>query len=320
MKRILLVRLSSLGDVLHSFPAATDIRRALPEAVLDWAVEEAYVPLVRMHPGVTRAIPFALRRWRTQWFRPQAWRELAAFRAALREHPYDAILDTQGLLKSALVAKLARGPVYGFGLGTAREQFATRCYDTTYEFDPAVHKIERYRAVAARALGYVRRPDVEYGIVAPPAPAYAPREPYCVMLHSTARAAKLWTEAAWIDVARTLESRGILCVFPWGAEDERARSNRLAGALARGVVPPGMSIEEAAGLVGHAAAVIGVDTGLMHLAAALGVPVVGVFCDSEPLDAQPLGAGRTAYRGGVETPPTVAEVLDALREVAPALA
>jgi heptosyltransferase-1 len=320
MKRILLVRLSSLGDVLHSFPAATDIRRALPEAVLDWAVEEAYVPLVRMHPGVTRAIPFALRRWRTQWFRPQAWRELAAFRAALREHPYDAILDTQGLLKSALVAKLASGPVYGFGLGTAREQFATRCYDTTYEFDPAVHKIERYRAVAARALGYVRRPDVEYGIVAPPAPAYAPREPYCVMLHSTARAAKLWTEAAWIDVARTLESRGIVCVFPWGAEDERARSNRLAGALARGVVPPRMSIEEAAGLVGHAAAVIGVDTGLMHLAAALGVPVVGVFCDSEPLDAQPLGAGRTAYRGGVGAPPTVAEVLDALREVAPALA
>jgi heptosyltransferase-1 len=320
MKRILLVRLSSLGDVLHSFPAATDIRRALPEAVLDWAVEEAYVPLVRMHPGVTRAIPFALRRWRTQWFRPQAWRELAAFRAALREHPYDAILDTQGLLKSALVAKLASGPVYGFGLGTAREQFATRCYDTTYEFDPAVHKIERYRAVAARALGYVRRPDVEYGIVAPPAPAHAPREPYCVMLHSTARAAKLWTEAAWIDVARTLESRGILCVFPWGAEDERARSNRLAGALARGVVPPGMSIEEAAGLVGHAAAVIGVDTGLMHLAAALGVPVVGVFCDSEPLDAQPLGAGRTAYRGGVGAPPTVAEVLDAVREVAPALA
>jgi heptosyltransferase-1 len=320
MKRILLVRLSSLGDVLHSFPAATDIRRALPEAILDWAVEEAYVPLVGMHPGVTRAIPFALRRWRTQWFQPQAWRELAAFRAALREHPYDAILDTQGLLKSALVAKLASGPVYGFGLGTAREQFATRCYDTTYEFDPAVHKIERYRAVAARALGYVRRPDVEYGIVAPPAPAYAPRESYCVMLHSTARAAKLWTEAAWIDVARTLESRGILCVFPWGAEDERARSNRLAGALVRGVVPPRMSIEEAAGLVGHAAAVIGVDTGLMHLAAALGVPVVGVFCDSEPLDAQPLGAGRTAYRGGVGTPPTVAEVLDALREVAPALA
>jgi heptosyltransferase-1 len=320
MKRILLVRLSSLGDVLHTLPAATDIRRAFPDAMLDWAVEEAYVPLVRMHPGVTRAIPFALRRWRTQWFRPRAWRELAAFRAALREHPYDAIFDTQGLLKSALVAKLARGPVYGFGLGTAREGFATRFYATTYEFEPTVHKIERYRAVAARALGYVRQQGVTYGIVAPPAPAFAPRQPYCVLLHSTARAAKLWTEEAWIGVARALESRGVACVLPWGAEDERARAGRLAGALARGVVPPRMSIEEAAGLVGHAAAVIGVDTGLMHLAAALGVPVVGVFCDSEPLDAQPLGAGRTAYRGGVGTPPTVAAVLEALHEVAPALA
>jgi heptosyltransferase-1 len=320
MKRILLVRLSSLGDVLHTFPAATDIRRAFPDAVLDWAVEEAYAPLVRMHPGVTRAIPFALRRWRAEWFGPRAWRELAAFRAALREHPYDAILDTQGLLKSALVAKLARGPVYGFGPGTARERFATRFYDATYEFAPSDHKIERYRAVAARALGYAPSRAIEYGIVAPPAPAGAPREPYCVLLHATARAAKLWSETAWIELARRLESRGLVCVLPWGADDERARSERLASAVKRAVVPPRMSIGEAAGLIGHAAAVIGVDTGLMHLAAALGVPVVGIFCDSEPLDAQPLGAGRTAYRGGVGKPPAVADVLDALREVAPAVA
>jgi heptosyltransferase-1 len=320
MRRILLVRLSSLGDVLHTFPAATDIRRALPDAVLDWAVEEAYVPLVRMHPGVSRALPFALRRWRREWFRPQAWRELAAFRSALREHPYDAILDTQGLVKSALVAKLARGPVHGFGPRTARERLATRLYDVTSEFAPSDHKIERYRAVAARALGYTPPPVVDYGIVAPPAPAFAPPPPFCVLLHSTARAAKLWHEAAWIELARGLEARGVACVLPWGSADERARSERLAAALSRAVVPPRMSIEEAAGLVGHAAAVVGVDTGLMHLAAALAVPVVGVFCDSEPLDARPLGAGRAAYRGGVGAPPTAAAVLDALREVAPGLA
>ncbi len=320
MKRVLLVRLSSLGDVLHTFPAATDIRHALPDAALDWAVEEAYVPLVRMHPGVTRALPFALRRWRREAYRPRAWRELAAFASALRARPYDAILDTQGLLKSALVAKLAHGPVHGFGPGTARERLATRLYDATSEFAPADHKIERYRAVAARALGYTPRTTVDYGIVAPPAPAFAPRSPYCVLLHSTARAAKLWDEAAWVELARALEARGLVCVLPWGSPDEKARSARLAGALARAVVPARMPIEEAAGLIGHAAAVVGVDTGLMHLAAALGVPVVGVFCDSEPLDARPLGAGRAAYRGGVGAPPTAAAVLDALREVAPALA
>jgi heptosyltransferase-1 len=320
MKRILLVRLSSLGDVLHTLPAATDIRRALPDAILDWAVEEAYVPLVRMHPGVTRALPFALRRWRREWYRARAWRELARFRAAVGEHPYDAILDTQGLLKSAVVAKLARGPVYGFAPGTAHERLATRLYDVTYPFTPADHKIERYRAVAARALGYASPADVDYGIVAPPAPPSAPRPPYCVLLHSTARAAKLWNEAAWIAVALALETRGVVCVLPWGAEDERARAQRLAAALQRAVVPPRMSVEEAAGLVGHAAAVVGVDTGLMHLAAALRVPVVGVFCDSEPLDAQPLGPGPTAFRGGVGTPPGAGEVLEALRAVAPGLA
>jgi heptosyltransferase-1 len=320
MKRILLVRLSSLGDVLHTFPAVTDLRRAFPDAIVDWAVEEAYLPLVRMHPGVTRGIPFALRRWRGEWYRARAWRELGEFRAALRAYPYDAILDTQGLLKSALVARLARGPVHGFGPRTAREPFATRFYAATYEFPPADHKIERYRAVAARALGYTPQPGVEYGMVAPPAPAFASRERYCVLLHSTARAAKLWGEERWIETARALEAHGLVCMLPWGADDERARAERIAGALTRAVVPPRMSIEEAAGLIGCAAAVLGVDTGLMHLAAALGVPVVGIFCDSEPLDAKPLGAGRTTYRGGIGKPPEVAEVLAALREVAPALA
>jgi heptosyltransferase-1 len=319
MKRILIVRLSSLGDVLHTFPAVTDIRRVFPDANVDWAVEETYLPLVRMHPGVTHAIPFALRRWRSEWFHAGAWREFGRFRAALRAHRYDAILDTQGLLKSALVAKLARGPVHGFGPRTAREPFATRCYATTHEFAPADHKIERYRAIAARALGYTPAPGVEYGIVAPPAPVFAPRERYCVLLHATARAAKLWREDRWIELARALESRGFVCVLPWGADDERARSERIASALTRGVVPPRMPIEDAAGLIGRAAAVLGVDTGLMHFAAALGVPVVGIFCDSEPLDARPLGAGRTAYRGGIGKPPSAAEVLAALREVAPAV-
>jgi heptosyltransferase-1 len=320
VKRILLVRLSSLGDVLHTFPAATDLRRALPDALLDWAVEEAYAPLVRLHPGVTRAIPFALRRWRGELVSARAWREFGAFRAALREHAYDAILDTQGLLKSAVVARMARGPIHGFGPSTAREPLAARFYSARYEFAASDHKIERYRMVAARALGYTPPPGIDYGIVAPAAPAFAPRERYCVLLHATARAAKLWSESAWLELVSALEARGLVCVLPWGSDDERARAERLAQGAPRAFVPPRLSIEAAAGLIGRAALVVGVDTGLMHLAAALKVPVVGVFCDSEPLDAQPLGAGPTAYRGGVGRPPAVADVLAAVGEVAPALA
>src|SRR4051812_4985685 len=163
MTQILLVRMSSLGDILHTFPAATDIRRARPDAALDWVVEEAYVPLVRMHPGVTRIIPVALRRWRKQVLNSSAWHEFFAFKKHIQMRSYEAILDTQGLAKSALVAKLAQGPVHGFGPRTAREPWVARFYDKSYEFAPADHKIERYRHVAALALGFQEKSfDLEY--------------------------------------------------------------------------------------------------------------------------------------------------------------
>ena len=306
--------MSSLGDIIHTFPAVTDLRRALPGAALDWVVEEAYAPLAAMHPGVTRVLPLALRRWRRSLAGAQTWREAAAFRRTLRQNAYDAILDTQGLLKSAAVACVARGPVYGFGRRTAREPLAACFYDVRYEFAAADHKVERYRSVAARALGYTPG-ALDYGIIAPPAPAAAPGLPYCVLLHSTARAAKLWGDAAWIEVGRYLAGRGLVCVLPWGDDAERDRAARLAAAIPGALVPARMALAEACGLVGHARAVIGLDTGLMHLAAALRVPVVGVFCDSEPLDARPLGSGRTAFRGGVGTPPAAAEVIAAAAEL-----
>ena len=307
--------MSSLGDIIHTFPAATDLRRALPDAALDWVVEESYVPLARMHPGVTRVLPIALRRWRRSLFSARAWREAAAFRRSLREPSYDAILDTQGLLKSAAVACLARGPIYGFGRGTAHESLAARFYDVGYEFAPSDHKVERYRAVAARALGYTPG-ALDYGIVSPPRPAAAPAVPYCVLLPSTARAAKLWHEEGWIEVGRHLASCGLACVLLWGDETERLRAERIAARVPGAVVPARTPLAEAGGLIGHAQAVIGLDTGFMHLAAALSIPVLGIFCDSEPLDVHPLGSGRTVFRGGVGKPPSAGEVIAALAELA----
>ncbi|MGH8680670.1 MAG: lipopolysaccharide heptosyltransferase I [Burkholderiales bacterium] len=320
MTRILLVRLSSLGDVLHTFPAATDLRRAMPDAALDWVVEEAYAPLVRMHPGVSRAIPFALRRWRHDLLSRGVRGEFSAFRAQLREHPYDAIVDAQGLVKSAVVARLAHGPVHGYGPATARERLAARLYRFTHEIPPEDHAVHRYRTLLARALDYRLQGGIDYGIVPPPAPVFAPSEPYCVLLHSTARPEKLWREEAWLEVGRALASRRLACVLPWGNLDERRRAKRLGEALPQAVVPPQLSMDEAAGLIGDAVAVVGLDTGLMHLAVALGVPVVGIYCSSEPARTGPLGPGRIAIRGGAGRPPSPAEVLDALGEVAPALA
>ncbi len=325
MRRILLVRLSSLGDVLHTFPAVTDLARAAPGAVLDWVVEEAYVPLVRMHPAVAQAIPLALRRWRRGLLRPAVWREIAAFRHALRVARYDAVIDAQGLVKSAIVAALARGPVHGYGRAAAREPFAARFYHHTYDLGPGLHSVARYRELAARSLGYAppaaidRGIDrgIDYGIAAPARPPFAPAGRYCVLLHSTARAAKLWPEDAWVELGRALESRGIACVLPWGGEAERARAGRIAAGLGRALVAPRTSIGEAAGLIGHAAAVVGLDTGLMHLAVALGTPVVAIFCGSDPARTGPLGAGPIAVRGGQGRPPSAAEVLAALDAIAP---
>jgi heptosyltransferase I len=320
VKRILLVRLSSLGDVLHTFPAVTDLARALPEAELDWVVEEAYVPLVRMHPAVSHAIPFALRRWRRGLLRAGVWREIGAFRHALRDRAYDAVIDAQGLVKSAWVADLARGRVHGYSRGAAREPLAARFYRFRYDIGPELHSVERYRRLLARALGYAPTAGVDYGIAAPPRPPFAPAGSYAVLLHSTARTEKLWPEASWTELGRALEARGLASVLPWGDETERGRAERLARSLGRAIVAPRLSLEDAAGLIGHAGVVVGLDTGLMHLAVALRTPVVAVFCNSDPARTGPLGSGPIAVRGGLGDPPPAAAVLAALDEVAPALA
>jgi heptosyltransferase-1 len=319
MTAVLLVRLSSLGDIIHTFPAVTDLRRHVPRVCIDWVVEEAYVDLVRLHPMIDGVIPIAMRRWRRAPLASATWREVAAARRKLGRVSYDAIIETQGLVKSALVAKLAHGPLHGFGPGTARERFASRFYRHRYEFAASDHKIYRYRALAARTLGYALPAVIDYGLAPPPPPSFTPSRAFCVLAHATARAGKLWQESSWIALAQALAKRGLVCVLPWGNDDEKARAARIVAAVPGALLAPRMSIGEAAGLLARAAVVVGLDTGLTHLAAALKVPVVGVFCDSEPADAHPIGMGPATYRGGVGRPPSVDEVLDAVAEVAPEL-
>ena len=315
-QRFLLVKMSSLGDVIHNLPVASDIRRHRPDATIDWVVEEQYTPLVAMHPAVDRIIPIALRRWRRSPLSAATWREFDTFRRTLRGHEYDAIVDTQGLLKSALVAKLARGPIHGFGRGTAREPLASRFYDAIVEFPPEAHKIFRYRSVAARAIGYAVAPEIDYGIAPRVPPPQIASGRYCIAFHATARAAKLWPDANWIELVRRIEKAGYACILPWGSDEEHARSERIAAVNSAAIVPPRLALDDMSALIATAGFVVGVDTGLMHLAAALSRPVAGIFCDSNPVDACPVGPGPTAYRGHVGAPPTVAEVAEAIGEVA----
>lgn len=313
MLKVLLIKTSSLGDVVHNLPVASDIRRRFPDARIDWAVEEVYVPLAALHPSIAGIIPIAIRRWCTRPLGSSTWSEIGALRRLLGEQQYDAVIDSQGLIKSALLARAARGRRHGFDADSAREGLASRLYDVTHHVARNLHAVTRNRTLVASALGYRADAPAEYGIRAA---AYAGRRArYAVFLHATSRADKLWPIDRWIGLGRALEKGGMHCVLPWGSNQERRRSEAIAQALESAQVPALAPIAEVAAMLGGAAVVVGVDTGLTHLAAALGVPVVALFCGSDPALTGVYGAARARNLGRGGEPPDLGTVLKTLDEL-----
>jgi heptosyltransferase-1 len=282
-------------------------------------VDELFAELPALHPAVSRVIPVALRRGRRNPFNPATWRALAELRATLGATPYDAIVDLQGLLKSAMVARLARGPRHGHAAATAREPLATWLYDHRHSAPRGDHAVDQTRRLAAAALGYPVDGEIDYGLRVPAPPSFAPTGRYAVLLHSTSRASKLWAPDDWIALGQRFESADVRCVLPWGNASERARAERLVREIDQAIVAPRMSLTEAAGLLGGAQVVVGLDTGLTHLAAAMRTPVVGIYCDTSPADLRPIGPGPTASCGDRGKPPSLAEVAAAIDVVAPGL-
>lgn len=317
MLNILLIKTSSLGDVVHNLPVASDIRVRFPRARIDWVVEEAYRDIVGMHPGVRRVIPVALRRWRGNVLNPAHWREFGQFRHALSGMRYDCVIDTQGLIKSALLARAASGTRHGYAGASAREPLAAKFYDVKHVVPRDLHAVARNRRLAAQALGYAVPAALDYGLVPPAVAGPGEVKPYCVLLHSTSRADKLWPEPAWERLGAELGRQGYTLMLPWGDAAERARSERIARTLPGAMVPPALDILGAAALLAHARAVIGVDTGLTHLAAALDRPVVALYCGTQPgLTGVYAGQGAPVRNlGGPGLIPEVAAVLSALYQV-----
>lgn len=315
MLKVLLVKTSSLGDVVHNLPVASDIRSRFPDARIDWVVEEAYAPLVRLHAAVDRVIPVAIRRWRKRLLDRPSWVEIGAVRRLFRAERYDAIIDTQGLIKSALIARVAKGCSHGLSAKSAREALASRFYNVTHHVGRGQHAVVRNRALAAAAMGYRVEGPARYGVAAGSA-----RSPlggrYGVLLHGSSRTEKLWPEDRWVAIGRELESRGMQCAVLWGDQEEHARSLRIASALAGAWVPSApMTLETVSALLAKASAVVGVDTGLVHLAAALGVPVAAIYCATDPSLTGIYGSARARNLGGPGRAPAVAEVMAALSEL-----
>jgi heptosyltransferase I len=305
MTTILFVKTSSLGDVVHNGPAVSDAARALPGVHIDWVVEEPFAGIAALHRDVRRVIPVAVRRWRSALWRPAVWNEIGAWRRALQAERYDAVIDTQSLLKSALISKTARGTRHGLDRASAREWLAPTFYDVRHAVPRGLHAVERNRRLAAISLGYPPQGSVEYGLRVPA----AQKSGYVVLLTMTSRADKLWPDERWIELARALRTPAML---PWGSEAERARAQRIGAATGGPVMPKRLSAEELARLFAAAASVVGLDTGLTHFAAALGTPTVGIYCGSDPALTGLYGAPRATNVGAKGRVPEVREVLQAM--------
>ena len=321
MTRILLVKTSSMGDIVHALPVVADIHGACPGAQIHWLVEDSYSAVPRMHPGVARVIVVAFRRWRSRLFQRDTWRDIGAYRHELRE-PHDYVIDAQGLTKSALLALPARGVRCGYAWGSGRDDFATLFYQRRFEVSLGIHAVERNRQLVAASVGYALPATLDYGVRAPPLSEVPGLQelaarPYAVLLHATSRPEKLWPEDRWVAFGTHLQRQGIRSLLPWGGAEERARSERLAAAIPEARVPPALSLSALAALLGGAYAVVGVDTGLTHLAVALGRPTVGVYCATEPGLNGVYGAATAVNLGGMGTPPAVDKVMETLVRIAP---
>jgi heptosyltransferase I len=310
-QRVLFVKLSSLGDVVHHLPAVTDLARARPGIHVAWAVEEAYAELVRLHPAVAEVFPVSLRALRKRPLSPARWARIAATRRSLREGRWDFVVDTQGLLKSAIVTRFARAASFGLDGRSARERSASRFYDVKLAVPRSLHAVERNRRLVAQVFGYTVDGSADYGLSpAAQPPAWAPRAPYTVLVHAASRAQKRWPEEHWVALGREACEAGLEVVLPSGTTQERAAAERIAKELPRAMAAPAMGLGEAAALLAHARCVAGVDTGLTHLAAALGVPTVGIYGATRP-ELTGLHAANAVNVGGAGRAATVEEVLGA---------
>ncbi len=323
--RILLIKTSSLGDVVHNLPVVTDLRARFPAAEIDWVVEESFADIPRLHPGVSQIITVAVRRWRRSPLTPSVWREIGALRRRLRAERYDFAIDTQGLLKSALITRIAPTRRCGYAADSAREPLASRFYDTCFAVPKAMHAVERNRRLAAHAGGYQITGAPDYGIAvtrprsgipgtqSEPAPALCVTTgtpgPTAVLLTATSRDDKLWPEEHWASLGHELHARGLHCLLPAGNDAERERATRIAGRIPQASLLPPASLGELAGHLAAAHIVVGVDTGLVHLAAALGRPTLALFSASDPALTGVLARTPAINLGSRGHPPSVAEVL-----------
>ena len=281
--KVCVIKTSSMGDVIHTLPALTDAQKAIPSLSIDWVVEENFAEIPRWHSAVNRVIPIALRRWRKSPFSIQTRNEWKNYRTLLQGENYDAVIDAQGLIKSALCAtRFAQGVKHGYDRQSIREPLASFFYDKKYAILYQQHAVERIRQLFSQALSYpLPKGKGDYDI-ARYFISIDSIEPYVIFFHSTTRDEKHWPEREWRNLIEKLTALSIQVRLPWGNEKEKARAERLALGLSHVVVLPRLSLHELAEQIANAKAVVSVDTGLAHLTAALDKPNITLYGATDP--------------------------------------
>jgi heptosyltransferase-1 len=286
--RILIVKISSMGDIIHNLPILSDIHLHFPEAQIDWVVEEGFVDILKLHPQIDTIIPVAFRRWRRNPLSPQTKHEFKSFLAQLKTHQYDYVIDTQTLLKSVLIACLANGRRYGQGPKTAREWLAGFFYNHRFSVSRNQHALDQNRQLTALALDYkIPTSAPDYGLdrkalAAESEVKFSLPARYVMAFHATSRDSKLWPMGHWVSLGIALAKQGITLCLPWSNEKEKSRAEIIATHVPQAVVLPKLDLTELAYITAKANAAVGVDTGLIHLAVAMNVPSIAIYTDTHP--------------------------------------
>lgn len=307
--RVLIIKTSSLGDIIHTYPALTDAVRALPHIRFDWLVEESFVDLPVLHPAVANVIPLPWRRLRKRLFSLDTWRELAALRRRLLSQEYDLVIDAQGLLKSAMWTRFTRAPIHGLASDSAREPLASHFYQFSHSVAWGQHAIVRVRELFAKALNYALPNMDETDFHIAPKLRVLPSEQstYWVFAHATTWDSKHWPEAYWQALILFARQQQRQVLLPWGDDKERERAERLARLTQHVEVLPKLELAAMTRVLAGAECVVGVDTGLTHLAAALHRPVVAIYGATEPGLTGVIGPKATVLQAKFPCAPCMRE-------------
>ncbi|MBR8192589.1 lipopolysaccharide heptosyltransferase I [Burkholderia vietnamiensis] len=322
MKRILIVKVTSLGDVVQTLPVVADLHRAFPGVAVDWAVDESCAEVVRWHPGVSNVLCAPLRRFK-KLRNGGDFKAISASIGALRAHRYDAVIDLHGVYKSAIISALARaGRRVGYQTQDLGETGARFAYSHRFGPRPDCDAWHGMRVSAGEALGYVPEGVADHGIVAPqdarlPA-ALTDGTPFVLLFHATSNPDKQWPADHWAALATQMIARGVRVLLPWGSPAEHDDAQQIAARAPGAIVLPAMSVRELGAAIGLATLVVGVDTGFVHMAHALKRPTVMIFVATSRHHCGIGGAPHALSIGEPGAPPSVAQVLDAIDAVGPA--